>query len=278
MKPQFLIIITISCTLLLNHSCTKETDTSKIHLLKIVKTTWEGSRDVAVYNYDNLNRLRDIKYKDYDKDFIEVFNYGPDGNLISFETDNERYSKSTYYYTADKIDYIIQSYTNNNNVPQNDTAIFSYNSEGKLTSLIYRNQYILNQSFYLCDDKGRLTMEVTMYNDSSWYTWSPEGNFTRRIDKHRNYETGGYNTYITDYIYDTHTNFFKAIPYPKQMLFLRSLSPGPRESVNNCLSSNLFNYLPLSTGPFVYSDFNSEGYPTKITAEETTYELLYGEY
>jgi len=265
--------------MLLNYSCKKESETTKFRLLNVTKNTWEGSSIVAVYNYDELNRLRDIKHLEADMNFIEIFNYSPDGRLLTYENDYYRYTKKTFYYSGDKLDYLVNSYIDNDHVQKNDTLAFSYDLAGNISRQVYRNKQIYNQYFYTCDQKGRIiTMIYSATGDTTWYTWSTTGNLIKQKVNSRNFETGAYTTYVTLYEYDSGVNFMNSIPYPAAFRFITSLFPSPKESQNNCISSPLYNTWWLKSGPHEYSYYNSAGYPAKIKSGETVWDLLYGEY
>ena len=278
MKP-ILIYVIVCSMILLNYSCKKESETTKFRLLNVTKNTWEGSNIVAVYNYDELNRLRDIKHLEADMNFIEIFNYSADGRLLTYENDYNRYSKKTFYYSGDKLDYLVVSYTNNDHVKRNDTIVFSYDQAGNISQQVHRNKQIYSQYFYTCDEKGRIiTMMYGAMGDSTWYTWSTEGNLTKKKVKSRDIETGAYNTYVSLYEYDSGINFMNSIPYPAAFRFITSLWPSTMESRNNCISGPLYNTWWLRSGPYEYSYYNSAGYPDKIKSGETIWDLVYGEY
>lgn len=262
-------------------SCAKENNTPQpqLRLLKIIETTWEGTLDVAVYNYDSLNRLKDIKYKTRYNDNIEVFNYGTDGKLSSFESNIENYHKITFYYSGDKIDYLVQTYLDINQSLRNDTTFYTYDPAGKSISVVSRNEYIYAQYHYLLDEKSRVIVATGDGIDSILYTWDTKGNLTTRIDRGWDDFSHEYHVYVAEYKYDSNTNFINAIPYPKEWQFLSSLSPDPKKSSNNCTSGTPFYFRPIiGTGPNVFGYPNTFGYPTRISSGETRWELVYGEY
>jgi len=272
------MIFLLGCCVLFSYSCKKENEQPEVHLLKIVKTTWEGSINVAVYNYDNKDRLKYIKYKDYNKDFEDVYSYRSDGKLSTIENDFERYTKTEFHYKGANVDYLVTSYSDNNHELKSDTAFYTYDPDENTISSVYRNHNIYYQYFYKRDEYGRVIFSTGSGVDSVRYTWDQQGNVTRRTQKSRNFETGAYEEYITNYEYDSAKNFFKAISFPEELLFLYSLSPDPMESSNNCISGDVFYYFPIGKGPNIYSEYNSAGFPTKITSGDTSWELIYGDH
>jgi YD repeat-containing protein len=270
-------IVAICCLTFIGFSCKKdETPETKLHLLNVVRTDWQGSKEVAVYNYDKMNRLRDIKHTD-ETDYIEIFNYSPDGKLSSYESDfDHRYRESTFQYDGEKVDYAVFNYANNEHVQMSDTAFYSYGPDGKISHMVFRNNYIYSELNYICDEKGRV-ISYTGSGGTAVFLWDDAGNLVKRTDKGFTSETGYYEI-ETDFKYDSGNNFNLSIPYPAEFLFIRSLSPSPNFSRNNCVSENLYDNSWLGRGPAVFSEYNSAGYPTKIISGETTFILTYGEY
>ncbi len=270
-------VVAICCLSFLGNSCKKdETPETKLHLLNVVFTNWQGSKEIAVYNYDNLNRLRDIKHTD-ETDFVEIFNYGPDGKLSTYESDfDHRYVKSTFHYDGEKVDYVVYKYANNEHVAMSDTAFYSYGTDGNIMHQVIRDHYIYFEWDYICDEKGRV-ISHTGSGGTALFLWDDAGNLVKRTDKGFTSQTGFYEI-ETDFKYDSGKNFNLAIPYPAAILFMRSLSPSPFYSNNNCVSENLYNYSWFGKGPAVFSEYNSAGFPTKISLDETTFKLTYGEY
>ncbi len=270
-------VVVICCIAFSSNSCKKdETPETKLHLLNIVRTDWQGSKEIAVYNYDNLNRLRDIKHTD-EMDFIEIFNYYPDGKLSTYESDfDHRYGKSTYHYEGEKVDYLVFNYANNEHVEMSDTAFYTYNPDGNISHQVIRDNYIYYEWDYICDEKGRV-ISYTGSGGTALFLWDEAGNLSKRTDKGVSSETGYYEI-ETDFKYDSGKNFNLSIPYPEEFLFIRSLSPSPYYSKNNCVSENLYDFSWFGRGPAVFSEYNRAGYPTKISLDETTFKLTYGEY
>ncbi len=270
-------VVVICCFAFIGNSCKKdETPETKLHLLNVVRTDWQGSKEIAVYNYDKMNRLRDIKHTD-ETDFIEIFNYYPDGKLLSYESDfDHRYGKSTFHYAGLKVGYVVQTYTNNEHVAMSDTAFYSYGADGKISHMVFRNNYIYSELDYICDEKGRV-ISYTGSGGTAVFLWDDAGNLVKRTDKGFTSQTGYYEI-ETDFKYDSGENFNLSIPYPEAFLFIRSLSPSPFYSKNNCVSENLYDYSWFGRGPAVFSEYNRAGYPTKISLDETTFKLTYGEY
>lgn len=272
MKTNPLFFITGFCIALLFFSCKKESEQKELRLLMINKTTYEGTNTMTTYHYNSLNQLVEIK----NNGISERFTYFPDGKLQAYEDDNQHYHKYIFHHTGDRVDSVVVFYYAHLNLAAY-TIYYIYDEAGHIS----QQNYNINWSHYkyTCDEKGRITAIQSPEDRSQWIWWDEAGNLIQHSWKGRNYETGGWDSVGTNYTYDSGKNLLKAIPYPAEYIFIRSLDPSPCESASNCLENNYYHWgWPLSWGPLSIQEYNSEKYPTKIAIEQTTYELIYEEY
>lgn len=272
MKTNPLFFITSFCITLLFFSCKKENEQKELRLLMINATTYEGTTTTTTYHYNASNQLVEIK----NSGLIERFIYYPDGKLQAYEYNAIKYRKTTFHHTGDRVDSTTVFYYDQNK-PATYTLFYVYDAAGHISKLNNRMNMSLYE--YTCDEEGRIKTKQSSENWSVWIVWNNAGNLMQYSWKGRNYETGGWDSAGTNYSYDSGKNFLKAIPYPAEYVFIRSLDPSPSESASNWLENDYPHMgWPLTKGPMSIQEYNSEKYPTKIAIGETTYELIYEEY
>jgi len=273
MKTNSLFFITGFCIALLFFSCKKENEQKELRLLMINTTTYEGTNTMTTYHYNSLNQLVEIK----NNGISERFTYFPDGKLQAYEDDNQHYHKYIFHHTGDRVDSVVVFYYAHLNLAAY-TIYYIYDEAGHISQLNTNINWGVIYN-YTCDEKGRIKTKQSSENWSVWIVWNNPGNLIQYSWKGRNYETGGWDSAGTNYSYDSGKNFLKAIPYPAEYVFIRSLDPSPSESESNWLENDYPHMgWPLTRGPMSIQEYNSEKYPTKIAIGETTYELIYEEY
>ncbi len=267
-------LISICCLIsLMVISCTKDEVKPEMRLLKINTKTYAGTTTTTTYHYNTSNQLVEVKNNWFD----ERFTYSSDGKLSVYESvfDN-RYRKYEYFYINGRLDKAI---TSNNTPDETDTTLYIYDNSGKIVKTKYLSYYNQTEYDYTCDDNGRIKTIESSENQSEWIWWDEAGNLTQHSWKRRNYTTGGIDSIGVKYSYDSGKNFLKAIHYPAEYIFIRSLDPSPNESTSNCLDNGYYHPgWPLYSGPLSIQAYNSERYPTNISIGETSWELFYEEY
>lgn len=272
MNTNPLFFITCFCIALLLFSCKKENEQKELRLLMINTTNYAGTTTTTTYHYNAANQLVEIKKNG----LIERFLYYPDGKLQAYEYNATKYRKTTFHHNGDHVDSAVVFYYSQNN-PASYTILYTYDAAGHISQQNFNTD--LSHYDYTCDEKGRITAIQSPEQRSEWIWWDDAGNLVQHSWKGRNYEIGGWDSAGVNYSYDSGKSLLKAIPYPAEYIFIRSLDPSPCESASNCLENNYYHWgWPLSWGRMSIQEYNSEKYPTKIAIEQTTYELIYEEY
>jgi YD repeat-containing protein len=272
MKTNPLFYITGFCIALLFFSCKKESEQKELRLLMINTTNYAGTTTTTTYHYNAANQLVEIKKNG----LIERFLYYPDGKLQTYEYNATKYRKTTFHHNGDQVDSAVVFYYSQNN-PASYTILYTYDAAGHISQQNFNTD--LSHYDYTCDEKGRITAIQSPEQRSEWIWWDDAGNLVQHSWRGRNYEIGGWDSTGVRYTYDSGKNFLKAIPYPAEYNFIRSLDPSPNESASNCLENGHYSSdWPLYSGPISIQEYNDEKYPTKISIGETSWELIYEEY
>ena len=273
MNTNPLFYFTCICIALLFFSCKKESEQKELRLLMINTTTYEGTSTTTTYHYNASNQLVEIN----NNGLIEKFMYYPDGKLqklLSYEFNSTHYRQMTFHHTADRVDSAVVFNDSENN-PASYTIYYTYDAAGQISK--QNNNINWSHYEYTCDEKSRITAIQSSENSSEWIVWDDAGNLIQHSWKGRNYETGGWDSIGANYSYDSGKNYLKAIPYPAEYIFIRSLDPSPMESASNCFENGSY-YPGWPQGPISIQEYNNEKYPTKISVGETSWELIYEEY
>lgn len=278
---KFGLIISIAILIILSISCKKDSGSPEIRITKIIKTSSEGNSIIAAYSYNQNNQLVKVQYLDRD----ENFSYNQDGSLHKYISNRNSQLIYTFQYKGNVIDYVLVEFTKEGLTNKDDTISFSYDPFGHISMAFYNFTYYPNHTEYICDNAGNITRIVIQDDhDSTWLSWDNSGNLIQSIKKARNYETGGYESYTSNYHYDNGLNFKTAAHYPKEFLFLNSLNPHPTQSRSNCVDYNLINYVvQMESGIPTFMEYNEQNYPVGLKFlnsefSESYYEFVYEKY